>query len=289
MCRCAKAERSSGTGAPGPWPRFDGLPLCRFRLRFRTAGPVRARFGWRCGMARPLLEFPRMDLRDRAELEARLRFSLCARLRAARQRTDSLFALLPDEALRARPVPERHRLIFYLGHLEAFDSNLILRDSLGRESRRPELDRLFAFGIDPLATDLPSDQPSDWPHLVDVQPLQRVPARGRRRGDRHDAASAPRPPQPAERLGREPRDRAPADARRDARLPDPPAAVRPEAHRSASSAFGGRARAYADDRDPGRASAAWPRACSRAVRGVGQRVRGPRRGRRGVRDRVATT
>ncbi len=120
-------------------------------------------------MARPLLEFPRMYLRDRAELETRLRFSLCARLRAARQRTDSLFALLPDEALRARPVPERHRLIFYLGHLEAFDSNLILRDSLGRESRRPELDRLFAFGIDPLATDLPSDQPSDWPHLVDLR------------------------------------------------------------------------------------------------------------------------
>jgi gamma-glutamyl hercynylcysteine S-oxide synthase len=119
-------------------------------------------------VARTLLELPQVYLRG-VELEACLRVSLRARLRDARQRTDSLFALLQDETLRARPVPERHRLIFYLGHLEAFDSNLILRNSLGRKSGRPEFDRLFAFGIDPLETGLPSDQPADWPHVVDVR------------------------------------------------------------------------------------------------------------------------
>ena len=70
---------------------------------------------------------------------------------------------------RERPVPERHRLIFYLGHLEAFDANLILRDSLGRVPTRPDLDRLFAFGIDPLEDGLPADGPADWPHLEDVR------------------------------------------------------------------------------------------------------------------------
>ena len=110
-----------------------------------------------------------MFLRDRAELEARLRVSLIARLGDARERTDSLFALLHEEALRERPVPERHRLVFYLGHLEAFDANLIVRDSLGRESRRPELDRLFAFGIDPLGEGLPQDAASDWPSTADVR------------------------------------------------------------------------------------------------------------------------
>ena len=40
---------------------------------------------------------------------------------AARARTDALFELLDPVALYDRPVPERHRLIFYLGHLEAFD------------------------------------------------------------------------------------------------------------------------------------------------------------------------
>ena len=43
-----------------------------------------------------------MFLRDRAELEARLRVSLIARLGDARERTDSLFALLHEEALRER-------------------------------------------------------------------------------------------------------------------------------------------------------------------------------------------
>ncbi len=54
------------------------------------------------------------------------------RLNSARQLTDSIFGLLRPGALYARPIPERHRLVFYLGHLEAFDWNLIARKALER-------------------------------------------------------------------------------------------------------------------------------------------------------------
>ena len=64
------------------------------------------------------------------------------------QRTDALFGLVRPEAFYDRPVPERHRIIFYFGHLEAFDWNLV-RQAAAVPSFHPELDQLFAFGIDP--------------------------------------------------------------------------------------------------------------------------------------------
>ena len=75
--------------------------------------------------------------------------SLLSRLEEARARTDSLFNLLPPNSFYDRPVPERHRLIFYLGHLEAFDQNL-LSGPLGSEPQDAVFDKLFAFGIDPV-------------------------------------------------------------------------------------------------------------------------------------------
>ena len=59
------------------------------------------------------------------------------RMRSARSHTDHLFELLQPDALYSRPIPERHRLIFYLGHLEAFDWNLICRKTLGVASFSP--------------------------------------------------------------------------------------------------------------------------------------------------------
>ena len=44
-------------------------------------------------------------------------------LASARARTDELFRVVRPESLYDRPVPERHRMVFYLGHLEAFDWN----------------------------------------------------------------------------------------------------------------------------------------------------------------------
>jgi ergothioneine biosynthesis protein EgtB len=80
----------------------------------------------------------------------------------ARRESDALFSIVQPDALFERPIPERHRIVFYLGHLEAFDWNL-LNDVLEVKSFHTEFDRLFAFGIDPVSGGLPADQPSDWP------------------------------------------------------------------------------------------------------------------------------
>ena len=98
---------------------------------------------------------------------------LMERLSDARRRSDSLFQILRGDAFCERPIPERHRIIFYVGHLEAFDWNL-LSSSLcsglcGDGSLPRDFDRLFAFGIDPVGGGLPTDVPSDWPSLDAVR------------------------------------------------------------------------------------------------------------------------
>src|SRR4029450_11750385 len=86
-----------------------------------------------------------------------------ARLATARHSTDRLFKVLRPAALLERPIPERHRLIFYVGHLEAFDRNLMADAGLGMPAISEELDRIFAFGIDPVDGALPSEPASAWP------------------------------------------------------------------------------------------------------------------------------
>jgi ergothioneine biosynthesis protein EgtB len=95
--------------------------------------------------------------------------TLRARLADARRRTDALFDLVRPGALLDRPIPARHRILFYLGHLEAFDANLLLRDSLGRDPFNEGFDHLFAFGIDPVEGGLPRDAPGDWPAIEEVR------------------------------------------------------------------------------------------------------------------------
>ena len=86
----------------------------------------------------------------------------------AREQTDALFRLVRRDSLYERPIPERHRIIFYLGHMEAFDWNLMARYGLDLPSFHPSFDQLFAFGIDPPPGKLPADQPSDWPQEEEV-------------------------------------------------------------------------------------------------------------------------
>src|SRR5580700_3636746 len=99
--------------------------------------------------------------------------ALQERLDSARHRTDSIFRLLKPEAIYARPIPERHRLIFYLGHLEAFDWNLIARKTLDVPSFHPTFDKLFEFGIDPPVGQAASDEPSDWPRVDEIRSYSR--------------------------------------------------------------------------------------------------------------------
>jgi len=97
-----------------------------------------------------------------------VRQALLERISDARRCSDDLFKVVRADSMYTRPIPERHRIIFYLGHLEAFDWNLLHESIFGIKSFHPEFDRLFAFGIDPVGGGLPSDQASDWPSASEV-------------------------------------------------------------------------------------------------------------------------
>jgi ergothioneine biosynthesis protein EgtB len=103
-----------------------------------------------------------------------IRHDLMEQLADARQRTDDLFAVVNPDFLYERPIAERHRIVFYIGHLEAFDWNLFHERVFGVKSFHPEYDRLFAFGIDPVGGSLPTDHPSDWPQIFAVQDYVRT-------------------------------------------------------------------------------------------------------------------
>jgi gamma-glutamyl hercynylcysteine S-oxide synthase len=104
-----------------------------------------------------------------ASEDVEIRLTLLDRLAEARRQTDRLFDLVRADALYERPIPERHRIIFYLGHLEAFDWNLLHSRLPDSQVFDPGFDRLFAFGIDPVDFGLPSDQPSDWPSRPHIE------------------------------------------------------------------------------------------------------------------------
>jgi iron(II)-dependent oxidoreductase len=107
------------------------------------------------------------DIKSKVNTE-RLRDTIRQELAFARMQTDRLFEVLAPAAIHERPIPERHRIIFYLGHLEAFDWNMVCRTSFGMPSFNADFDRLFEFGIDPVDGKLPQDVPGDWPAVREI-------------------------------------------------------------------------------------------------------------------------
>src|SRR5438309_10906944 len=103
----------------------------------------------------------------------RIRHDLHNRLLDVRVRTDEIFRVVREEAMYDRPIPERHRIIFYVGHVEAFDWNLLAQRAFGLRSFQRTFDQLFAFGIDPVDGGLPSDTPADWPSREEVERYNR--------------------------------------------------------------------------------------------------------------------
>ncbi len=95
--------------------------------------------------------------------------NLLAELKSARTQSDRLFTILTPEGIYARPIAQRHRVIFYIGHLDGFDSIQICREGLGLQSPDRHLDALFQAGIDPDSAHLPTDTPADWPSLEQVR------------------------------------------------------------------------------------------------------------------------
>ena len=177
------------------------------------------------------------------------RHELLTRLAVARIRTDRLFALVKPDALYERPVAERHRLVFYFGHLEAFDWNLFRNRLPGPRAFAPEFDRLFAFGIDPVGGGLPDRHARGLAFHRGDPPLQPAGARGARcdtgtRARIHVHARGGAAGAAAQR-----RHRAPPDARRDAGVPAPSVAAGAKVP----------APAHAADRSPRRSRPAWSR------------------------------
>ena len=53
--------------------------------------------------------------------------------RETRRRTTDLFGLLTPEAYYEQPIPLRHPVVFYEGHIPAFSVNTLLKRGLGVE------------------------------------------------------------------------------------------------------------------------------------------------------------
>src|ERR1700728_4538372 len=87
-----------------------------------------------------------------------LRHDLTEQLVKARRQTDALFDLVKPDSLYERPISERHRIIFYIGHLEAFDWNLFHERALGLKPFHPDALPVVAPQVDPVGGDRATDQ-----------------------------------------------------------------------------------------------------------------------------------
>jgi ergothioneine biosynthesis protein EgtB len=75
--------------------------------------------------------------------------ALLSRFRAVRRRSEEIFGLISPDAFLSRPIPLRHPIVFYRGHLPAFAVNTVLKRALGRPGIRADFETLFERGIDP--------------------------------------------------------------------------------------------------------------------------------------------
>jgi ergothioneine biosynthesis protein EgtB len=69
--------------------------------------------------------------------------------RRTRARSKQIFEIPSDNAFLSRPIPLRHPIVFYEGHLPVFAFNTVIRRALGRPGINGAFETLFARGIDP--------------------------------------------------------------------------------------------------------------------------------------------
>ncbi|HEY1866646.1 MAG TPA: SUMF1/EgtB/PvdO family nonheme iron enzyme [Candidatus Cybelea sp.] len=80
-----------------------------------------------------------------------------------RERTASLFDLVDASAFYERPIPLRHPLIFYEGHIPAFSVNTLNVAALGEPPVNADFQILFERGIDPGSLDEAQRHEHQWP------------------------------------------------------------------------------------------------------------------------------
>ena len=91
-----------------------------------------------------------------------------------RGRSEALFNLLDHEAYYERPIPLRHPVVFYEGHIPAFSVNCFLKKGLGHPGLDSEIETLFARGIDPRNQQAAAASAIDsWPARTSVRAYAR--------------------------------------------------------------------------------------------------------------------
>ncbi len=84
--------------------------------------------------------------------------------------TESLFRTLAcEDAWYQRPITLRHPLIFYYGHVATFFTNKLLLTRMISERIDPQLESVFAVGVDEMSWDDLNDAHYDWPSIARVQ------------------------------------------------------------------------------------------------------------------------
>jgi gamma-glutamyl hercynylcysteine S-oxide synthase len=95
--------------------------------------------------------------------------------RRNRERSARIFAIPDERAFTKRPIPLRHPLAFYEGHLPAFSFLTLNERALGEHPIDPELERLFERGIDPASEDAArAHARSHWPAREQVESFARA-------------------------------------------------------------------------------------------------------------------
>lgn len=95
-----------------------------------------------------------------------------------RVRTAALFDLIAADTYYDKPIPLRHPIVFYEGHIPAFSVNCFLKKGLGDAGIDEDLELLFARGIDP------SDQAAAAQSTIDSWPSRDTVQQYARNADR---------------------------------------------------------------------------------------------------------
>ncbi|HEY9855343.1 MAG TPA: SUMF1/EgtB/PvdO family nonheme iron enzyme [Stenomitos sp.] len=104
---------------------------------------------------------------------SRLPEELALEFERVRGRTEWIFDRVAPEAFYERPIPLRHPIVFYAGHLDAFNDTRLQRH-WGLASTHPALDALFERGIDPSDTAAAARHAvSAWPSREQVRAYTR--------------------------------------------------------------------------------------------------------------------
>jgi len=97
------------------------------------------------------------------------RLALVDAFNRSRQRTRDLFELLNPRVYFSRPIRLRNPIVFYEGHIPAFNVNTLLKRGLGKSGVHPQFEKLFERGIDPEDESGVNNSQQSWPSRDEVQ------------------------------------------------------------------------------------------------------------------------